>query len=197
VVISAGQQTRCRTPGLLRSQGADVVASRRCHDPETPTTDLGSRWSGSAASRGLSEPRRRPGEVQTRRDGHPAAIQANLLRSVRFVRRVAPSDGGEVGADRFISSYTITQASPTLALSNTAAGGSGLGEDRGADLRGRVTLNLAVGSQCHDRCSSSASAARLRWAIRGLRQGLAFLCSEPREPERGEDRRRRRRPMAL
>ena len=75
-----------------------------------------------------------------------AAVQANLLTSVRFVRAALPHlTGAGWGRICCIASSTIVQASPTLALSNTARTGLwAWAKTAAADLRGTgVTLNLA------------------------------------------------------
>jgi len=75
-----------------------------------------------------------------------ASIQANLLTSVRFVRAAVPHmTAAGWGRICCIASWTIVQATPTLAASNTARTGLwAWAKTAAADLRGTgVTLNLA------------------------------------------------------
>jgi 3-oxoacyl-[acyl-carrier protein] reductase len=114
-----------------------------------------------------------------------AAIGANLLTSVRLARAAVPHLGvGDWGRICFITSYSVKQPIPTLALSNTARVGLwAWAKTAAADLAdGGITLNLACpGPHATERM------AELGGGGGGIRMGdpadfgkvVAFLCSEP------------------
>jgi len=151
VVISGrGQEALSSAEETLRSRGADVVAIRAdVTDPETPerlvsvALEQFGRLDIVVPNAG-GPPQARALEVDD--DAILAAVQANLLTSVRFVRaalpHLLPAGWGRICC---LSSYTIAQATPTLALSNTARTGLwAWAKTAASDLRGTgVTLNLA------------------------------------------------------
>jgi 3-oxoacyl-[acyl-carrier protein] reductase len=112
-----------------------------------------------------------------------AAIGANLLTSVRLARAAAtPLRARDWGRICFITSYSVKQPVPTLALSNTARVGLwAWAKTAAADLADEgVTLNLACpGPHATDRMAQLGGT--------GIRMGdpadfgkvVAFLCSEP------------------
>jgi 3-oxoacyl-[acyl-carrier protein] reductase len=114
-----------------------------------------------------------------------AAIEANLLTSVRLARAAVPHLGvREWGRICFITSYSVKQPIPTLALSNTARVGLwAWAKTAAADLAdGGITLNLACpGPHATERM------AELGGGGGGIRMGepadfgrvVAFLCSKP------------------
>ena len=113
-----------------------------------------------------------------------AAVEANLLTSVRLVRSAVPhmrSRGG--GRICLITSHSIKQPIPTLALSNTARTGLwAWAKTAAADLFPEgITLNLA--------CPGVHATDRMK-QLGGVGHGpvgdpadfgrvVAFLCSEP------------------
>jgi 3-oxoacyl-[acyl-carrier protein] reductase len=117
-----------------------------------------------------------------------AAVNANLLTSVRLVRSAVPIMA-ERGWGRIccITSYTVVQPIPTLALSNTARVGLwGWAKTAANDLANDgtgITLNLA--------CPGSHSTERMRQLGGGNLTGpmigdpadfgkvVTFLCSDP------------------
>ena len=117
-----------------------------------------------------------------------AAVNANLLTSVRLVRSAVPIMA-ERGWGRIccITSYTVVQPIPTLALSNTARVGLwGWAKTAANDLANGgtgITLNLA--------CPGSHSTERMRQLGGGNLTGpmigdpadfgkvVTFLCSDP------------------
>ena len=112
------------------------------------------------------------------------AVQANLLTSVRFVRAALPHMR-QAGWGRIccISSYTILQAVPTLALSNTARAGLwAWAKTAAADLRDTgVTLNLACpGLHATDRMLElGGGGGRHMGDPADFGRVVAFLCSQP------------------
>jgi 3-oxoacyl-[acyl-carrier protein] reductase len=112
-----------------------------------------------------------------------AAIDANLLTSIRLVRAAVPHmrDAGW-GRICLIASISVTQPIPTLALSNTARTGLwAWAKTAAADLAGDgITLNLA--------CPGTHATERMR-QLGGLGDGrvgdpadfgkvVCFLCSD-------------------
>lgn len=187
LVISArGAETLSETAGSLRSQGFEVVAvPADAADPKVPAQLVSTALErfgrldivvpnagGPPAARAL--------EVDD--EAILAAVQANLLSSVRFVRASLPHMA-EAGWGRIccISSYTITQASPTLALSNTARTGLWAWvKTAAADLRGSgVTLNLVCpGLHATDRMRELGATGPMGDPA-DLGRIVAFLCSQP------------------
>lgn len=110
-----------------------------------------------------------------------AALNANLLTSVRLVREAVPHMQGW-GRICLIASWTVKQPEPTLALSNTARTGLwAWAKTAAADLFARgITLNLA--------CPSHHLTERLREVgvpdapigdPADFGRVVAFLCSQP------------------
>lgn len=114
-----------------------------------------------------------------------AAVNANLLTSVRLVREAVPHmRASGWGRICLITSASVKQPIPTLALSNTARTGLwAWSKTAAADLAGDgITLNLA--------CPGLHDTERMRQlgsAVPGARMGdpagfgavVAFLCSQP------------------
>ena len=111
-------------------------------------------------------------------------MQANLLTSVRLVRACLPHMREAAwGRICCIASSTITEANPTLALSNTARTGLwAWAKTAAADLRGSgITLNLACpGYHATDRMIELGMAAsgRPMGDPADFGKVVAFLCSE-------------------
>jgi 3-oxoacyl-[acyl-carrier protein] reductase len=113
------------------------------------------------------------------------AVEANLLTSVRFVRAAMPHlVAGGWGRVCCIASFTIVQASPLLALSNTARTGLWAWvKTAAADARGSgVTMNLACpGLHATERMAELGVSGSDRPMGDPVDFGkvVAFLCSEP------------------
>lgn len=113
-----------------------------------------------------------------------AAIEANLLTTVRFVRAALPHlRAAGWGRICCITSSTIVQANPYLALSNTARTGLWAWAKTAAhDLRGSgVTLNLACpGLHATDRMLELgvAEGSRPMGDPGDFGRVVAFLCSD-------------------
>jgi 3-oxoacyl-[acyl-carrier protein] reductase len=114
-----------------------------------------------------------------------AAVNANLLSSIRLVRAALPHlESQSWGRVCMISSYTIKQPSPTLALSNLARTGLwAWTKTAAADLFPKgITVNMAApGLHETDRVKQLGGGT-----VRGpigdpadFGKVVAFLCSEP------------------
>jgi 3-oxoacyl-[acyl-carrier protein] reductase len=113
-----------------------------------------------------------------------AAVEGNLLTSVRFARAALPHlKQAGWGRICFIASSSIVQAIPTLALSNTARTGLwAWAKTAAADLYGTgVTLNLACpGYHATDRMTQLGITATQRPMGDPADFGkvVAFICSQ-------------------
>jgi len=113
-----------------------------------------------------------------------AALNANLTTSIRLVREAVPHmRAGHWGRICCITSYSVKQPIPTLAMSNTARTALwAWAKTAAADLfADGITLNLA--------CPGSHATDRMKQLGGGSTEGMgnpadfgkvvAFLCSEP------------------
>jgi 3-oxoacyl-[acyl-carrier protein] reductase len=112
------------------------------------------------------------------------AISANLLTSVRLARAATPRlRTREWGRMCFITSYSVVQPIPTLALSNTARVGLwAWAKTAAADLADDdITLNLACpGPHATERMAELGSGGGVRMGDPAdFGKVVAFLCSEP------------------
>ena len=117
-------------------------------------------------------------------DGVQAAVNANLLTSIRLVQAAVPHmRAARWGRICLLASISVKQPIPTLALSNTARTGLwGWAKTAAADLADDgITLNLA--------CPGTHATERMR-QLGGLGSGrvgdpgdfgkvVCFLCSDP------------------
>jgi 3-oxoacyl-[acyl-carrier protein] reductase len=112
-----------------------------------------------------------------------AAVNANLLTSVRLVREAVPSmRAGGWGRICLITSSSIKQPIPTLALSNLARTGLwAWAKTAATDLFDEgITLNLACpGSHATDRMKSISMPSGPMGDPADFGRVVAFLCSEP------------------
>lgn len=113
-----------------------------------------------------------------------AALETNLLTSIRLVRAAAPVlRTGGWGRICCITSYSVVQPVPTLSLSNTArtalwAWAKTAAQDLAADGSG-ITLNLALpGPHATDRMRELGGAPVMGDPA-DFGKVVAFLCSEP------------------
>jgi 3-oxoacyl-[acyl-carrier protein] reductase len=115
--------------------------------------------------------------------GIEAAVNANLLTSVRLVREAVPSmRAGGWGRICLITSSSIKQPIPTLALSNLARTGLwAWAKTAATDLfDDGITLNLACpGSHATDRMKSISMPTGPMGDPADFGRVVAFLCSEP------------------
>jgi 3-oxoacyl-[acyl-carrier protein] reductase len=112
-----------------------------------------------------------------------AALGANLLTSVRLARAaVAPLRAREWGRICFITSYSVKQPVPTLALSNTARVGLwAWAKTAAADLADEgITLNLACpGPHATERMAELGGESIRMGDPADFGKVVAFLCSGP------------------
>jgi 3-oxoacyl-[acyl-carrier protein] reductase len=112
-----------------------------------------------------------------------AAVNANLLTSVRLVREAAPHmRTGGWGRICLITSSSIKEPIPNLALSNVARTGLwAWAKTAAADLFGDgITLNLACpGSHATDRMKALGHGGGPMGDPGDFGRVVAFLCSEP------------------
>ena len=189
LVISArGEEALASAEATLRSRGAEVVAVRAdVTDPETPerlvslAIDQFGRLDIVVPNAGGPPP---GGALEFDDDAILRAVQANLLTSVRFVRASLPHlRAAGWGRICCIASSTIAQASPTLALSNTARTGLwAWAKTAAADLRDTgITLNLACpGFHATDRMIELGftGSGRPMGNPADFGKVVAFLCSQ-------------------
>jgi len=140
-----------RAEEQVAARGAEVVGVvADVTDPATPERLVGvalerfARLDIVVANAGGPPPGR---SLEVDDDAILAAVQANLLTSVRLVRSALPHmRAGGWGRLCCITSYSIVQAIPTLALSNTARTGlKAWAKTAAADLAAEgsdITLNL-------------------------------------------------------
>lgn len=114
-----------------------------------------------------------------------AAFEANMVASVRLVRSALPHlQGGGWGRICMITSYTVKQPAPNLALSNVARTGLWAWvKTAAADLAPRgITLNMAApGPHATDRMKQLAGSGPSgpMGDPADFGKVVAFLCSEP------------------
>jgi 3-oxoacyl-[acyl-carrier protein] reductase len=188
VVISGrGEEALACTEEALRSSGAEVVAVRAdVTEPAEPghlvsvALERFGRLDIVVPNAGGPPP---AGSLEVDDEAILKAIQANLLTSVRFVRAALPHMR-QAGWGRIccIASHTIVQASPMLALSNTARTGLwAWAKTAAAELRDTgVTLNLACpGPHATDRMLELGGGDRPMGDPSDFGKVVAFLCSQP------------------
>jgi 3-oxoacyl-[acyl-carrier protein] reductase len=112
-----------------------------------------------------------------------AAVNANLLTSVRLVRAAVPHMRlGGWGRICLITSYSVKQPIPTLALSNLARTGLwAWAKTAAADLWcDRITLNLACpGAHATDRMKQLGGDVSGLGDPADFGKVVAFMCSQP------------------
>ena len=178
----------------LRDAGADVVAvPGDMADPATPGHLVDAALARFArldivvANAGGPPPGR---ALEVDDDAVRAAVEANLLSSVRLVRRALPPlRAGGWGRICCIASYSIVQPLPGLALSNTARTGLwAWAKTAAADLAAEgtgITLNLACpGPHATDRMRAlggggAAGGSPAMGDPGDFGRVVAFLCSAP------------------
>ena len=116
-------------------------------------------------------------------DAIRAAVEANMLSSVRLVRSALPHlRAGGWGRLCCISSYSVVQAIPALALSNAARSGlRAWAKTAAADLAAEgsgVTLNLVCpGLHATERMQQLGAASGPMGDPADFGRVVAFLCS--------------------
>ena len=188
VISGRGEEALAKAEVALKLRGADVVAVRAdVTDPAAPehlvsvAIEHFGRLDIVVPNAGGPP---RAGSLEVDDEAILAAVQANLLTSVRFVRAALPHLSSR-GWGRIccIASSTIVQANPTLALSNTARTGLwAWAKTAASDLRGTgVTLNLVCpGFHATDRMIELGATGNGRpmGDPADLGKVVAFVCSE-------------------
>lgn len=192
VVTARGAESLDRTERELQAAGADVFGIvADVSDPEVPerlvsaTVEHFGRIDIVVANAG-GPPAGRSLEVDD--DAIRAAVEANLLSAVRLVRASVPvMRSGGWGRICCISSYSVVQPLPGLALSNTARVGLwAWAKTAAADLAAEgsgITLNLACpGPHATDRMkelSGGSGGGGPMGDPADFGRVVAFLCSAP------------------
>ena len=172
----------------LRRTGAEVVAlAADVTDPEVPErlVDLAVRRFGKldivVANAGGPPPAH---ALDLDDEALRAALEANFLASVRLVRAALPHlRAGGWGRLCCITSYSIVQAIPSLALSNAARTGlRAWAKTAAADLAAEgsgITLNLVCpGPHATDRMRQLGGTGPMGDPA-DFGRVVAFVCSEP------------------
>lgn len=190
LVLSGRRETQlAAATSALRDQGAEVIGiSGDVTDPETPgrlvaaAIERFGRLDIVVANAGGPPPGR---ALDFGDDEIRAALEANLLTSIRLVRSAVPHlTAAGWGRLCCITSYTIVQAAPMLALSNTARTGLWAWVKTAAnDLAGSgVTINVACpGLHATDRMVElgATTGSKPIGEPADFGKVVAFLCSEP------------------
>jgi 3-oxoacyl-[acyl-carrier protein] reductase len=171
----------------LRRGGADVLAIEAdVTDPETParlveeTVARFGRLDILVANAGGPPPGR---SLEVDDAALTAALNANLLTSVRLVRESVPHMRERAwGRVCCITSYVIKQPAPNLSLSNTARTGLwAWAKTAAADLIDEgITVNLACpGPHATERMQQLGGGGGRMGDPDDFGRVVAFLCSEP------------------
>lgn len=188
VVISArGAEILDQAAASLRAAGAEVLAVRAdVTEADVPAQLVAAaverfgRLDVVVANAGGPPPGR---ALEVGDDAVRAAIEANLLTSVRLVRAALPRmREARWGRICCITSYSVVQPVPTLALSNLARSGlRAWAKTAALDLAGTgVTLNLACpGTHATDRILELGDGGGRLGDPADFGKVVAFLCSAP------------------
>ena len=190
VIAARGEEALAAAAAQLRAAGAEVVpVVADVTDPDVPgglvkaALEHFGRLDVVVANAGGPPPGR---ALEVDDERLRAALEANLLASVRLVRHAVPPMT-EAGWGRIccVTSYTIVQPAPTLALSNTArtalwAWAKTAAQDLARSGSG-ITLNLACpGPHATDRMRELGATAETPMGDPGdFGRVVTFLCSEP------------------
>ncbi len=189
VVSARGEESLAATESALRAGGADVVTSV-CDitEPDVPgrLVDLAVQRFGRLDVVVANAGGPPPGQALDMDDHRIlAAVEANLLSSVRLARLAVPvMKARGWGRICCISSYSVVQAIPQLALSNTARAGlwawiKTAAHDLGSERSG-VTINMACpGPHATDRMRELGGSTAELGDPADFGRVVAFLCSEP------------------
>lgn len=188
VVSARGKDALETAVASLRSSGAEVATLvADIGDPDAPERLVGAavdRFGGVdivVANAGGPPPAR---SLEVTEDQLDAALNLNLRSSIRLVRAAVPvlRDRGW-GRICCITSYSVVQPVPTLALSNTSRVGlwawaKTAAQDLAAEGSG-ITLNLACpGPHATDRMKELGGSGVMGDPA-DFGKVVAFLCSQP------------------
>jgi len=187
VAVCARNQAALHATGAaLADRGADVLAVvEDVTDPAAParlveaTVERFGSLDVLVANAGGPPPGR---ALEVDDDQLLAALNANLLTSIRLVRAAVPHmEAGRWGRICLVASYFVRQPAPHLALSNTARTGLwAWAKTAAADLAPRgITLNLALpGPHATGRMRELGGTGPMG-DPGDFGRVVAFLCSEP------------------
>ena len=190
VINGRDQQTLARTAAEIQEVGAQVLAIvDDVTDPAAPDrlVEAARGHFGAlhilVANAGGPPPGRALDVTDDQLDG---ALNANLMTSVRLVRAAVPAmKAAGWGRIALITSVSVKQPIPTLALSNTARTGLWAWAKTAAQdlLYDKITVNLACpGLHETDRVKQLAGAGSGSGPMgdpADFGKVVAFLCSEP------------------
>jgi 3-oxoacyl-[acyl-carrier protein] reductase len=185
VVVSARREDEL-SAAAARLPGESLAVAADMSDPQTPARLVAAAVErfGSCdivvGNNGGPPPGRALDVDDT---GIEAAVNANLLSSVRLVQAAVPHmRAGGWGRICLITSVAVKQPIPTLALSNTARAGLwAWAKTAAADLfADGITLNLACpGFHATDRMKQLGGGDMAMGDPGDFGKVVAFLCSEP------------------
>jgi len=186
-ICARGEEGLREAERRLAAAGADVLATRAdVTDPAVPAALVAATVARFGALDVLvaNAPGPPPGRSLDLDDAAiEAAVNANLLASVRLVRHALPPMRAQGwGRICLIASNSVKQPIPNLALSNTARTGLwAWAKTAAADLMDDgITLNLACpGLHRTDRILQLGSSAPHMGDPADFGRVVAFLCSEP------------------
>jgi 3-oxoacyl-[acyl-carrier protein] reductase len=188
VVSARGKDALETAAASLRSSGAEVATLvADIGDPDAPERLVGvavDQFGGLdivVANAGGPPPAR---SLEVTEEQLDAALNLNLRSAIRLVRAAVPilrdRDGGRICC---ITSYSVVQPVPTLALSNTARVGlwawaKTAAQDLASEGSG-ITLNLACpGAHATDRMKELGGSGVMGDPA-DFGKVVAFLCSQP------------------
>jgi 3-oxoacyl-[acyl-carrier protein] reductase len=187
VICARDEETLSKTAATLKELGAQVLAlPGDVTDPSAPkklvdaAIERYGRLDIIVANNGGPPPGR---ALEIDDDALHAALEANLMTSIRLARlgieHMVPAGWGRICA---ITSVSVVQPIPNLALSNTARTGLWAWVKTAAmDLMGTgVTLNIACpGLHATDRVKSLGAPDRKLGDPADFGSVVAFMCSGP------------------
>jgi 3-oxoacyl-[acyl-carrier protein] reductase len=187
VISARGAEALGEAESAIAALGAEVLAiPADVSDPETPARLVAATVErfGSVdilvANNGGPPPGR---ALEVDDDQLRAALEANLLTSIRLTREAVPHMRAKGwGRICMITSYSVKQPIPTLALSNAARTGLwAWAKTAAADLfPDGITVNLAApGLHATDRMKQLGGGAGPMGDPADFGKTVAFLCSEP------------------
>ena len=190
VICARGEEALASTASDIEAVGGDVLAIvDDVTEPEAPARLVASTVEhfGSVDIVVGNAGGPRPGRALDASDEDIAsAINANLTTSVRLAREAVPHmRSGGWGRICFITSSSVKQPIPTLAMSNTARTGLWAWAKTAAQdlFDDGITVNLACpGSHDTDRMKALVASGAFKGRLgdpAAFGQVVAFLCSEP------------------
>jgi 3-oxoacyl-[acyl-carrier protein] reductase len=187
VITARGEEVLRQTEAIIAGAGGDVLAvPSDVTEPEAPrrlveaTVERFGRLDILVGNAGGPPPAR---AMEVDDEALARALNANLTTSIRLVREAVPHmRTGGWGRICLITSVSVKQPIPYLALSNTARTGLwGWAKTAAADLFGDgITLNLACpGLHATDRVLQLGEPTGPVGDPGDFGRVVAFLCSEP------------------